>query len=235
MWPCSILPLAQPQGLCPRNVRHHACRRVTHVGNRLLWGLEGLFAQPLFGVLGWGRGSGIAPGDAQELLRQCSPLSELHQGDTQPLGLRCLCRATLQGAVRARICQVFNWCEPLFGKQQRSRAVTALHRQWDSLWSSWGCSRPGTMQLRPFRAPLCKSVPEQYSYALSRKAEWRSIAESLSGTPVWENCPDNGILSYFKGVVSNAQCTAFLLKHALNAILSYHSSHFIAQLSQHCE
>lgn len=176
MWPCSILPLAQPQGLHLRNVRHYTCQRVTHVGNRLLWGLEGLFAQPLFGVQGWGRGSGIAPGDAQEPLRQRSPLSELHQGNAQPLGRCCLCRATLQEAVRARICQVFNWCEPLFGKQQRSRAATALHRQ-NSFWSSWGYSRPGTLQLCPFWAPLCKSVPEQYSYALSRKAEWWSIAE----------------------------------------------------------
>lgn len=140
----------------------------------------------------------------------------LYQGDVQrgwshPWAVRCLHKATLRGVLRARICQVFNRCELLFGKQQRSGREWGSHSPAQAVgWLSRGSSsslgmlqarqpqhRTATALQRPSLQIGHRVMLMSVFYALGRMTKCSRELKQCSCLEKW---PDNGILSNFKGV-----------------------------------
>lgn len=122
------------EGFHQRKGGCHACRRVNHVGKRLLRGLKGLFGQPPV----WSTRKRERIWDRPPAMPRCScsstaPLQALllYQGNVRKgwshsRAVHCFRKAALRGVLRARICQVFNWCEPLWQTAEKWQWVGQL-------------------------------------------------------------------------------------------------------------
>ena len=182
--------------------RCRSCRRASHVGKRLLGGLKGLFAQPPV----WSTRKRERIWDYLPAMPRCGCGStarlqallprqgDVRRGWSHPRALCRLHKATLRGVLRARICQVFNWCEPLVGQRQGSRGCRPAQKE---RWLSRGSSTsPGMLQARQ---PPCHPATALQSPSLQvgHRAMLVSVfcalgrmtkySRELNSAPAWKN------------------------------------------------